>query len=435
MSYNYHHTPPSFLSLTVSEILVIHWNLLFDSCSSLINFSSHPSMEDSHSPYPHYQHHSDNATPQDHAADGSGSTNGAKYRLMSPAKLPISRSPCITIPPGLSPTSFLESPVLLSNIKAEPSPTTGSFFKSQLMQGSGENAALLLEKKFSSGNTVDGRTSFEFRFHTGANSTSGLSSIGMSIPMGLNRNGPGIHQDQRYSQSLAVSAHDSSIYNTIDELNQGGQSNAGIQASSSDHKDTTSSVSADRTSDDGYNWRKYGQKLVKGSEFPRSYYKCTFPNCEVKKIFERSPSGQITEIVYKGSHEHPKPQSSRRNNPGALMSIPEDKMDKGSSFTGQEGKLNSNNMEQNGSPVLSPLQANEEGIDGSGSQYQGTNDEVEEDDPFLKRRYVFLEVITVCLLLFYNLHWRTFWAGKWRMVLMLHQLLSLFVSHELLFKL
>jgi hypothetical protein len=36
---------------------------------------------------------------------------------MSPAKLPISRSACITIPPGLSPTSFLESPVLLSNVK------------------------------------------------------------------------------------------------------------------------------------------------------------------------------------------------------------------------------------------------------------------------------------------------------------------------------
>lgn len=79
-------------------------------------------MEDSHSPYPHYQRHSDNATPHvtsalDHVTDGGGSTNGAKYRLMSPAKLPISRSPCITIPPGLSPTSFLESPVLLSNIK------------------------------------------------------------------------------------------------------------------------------------------------------------------------------------------------------------------------------------------------------------------------------------------------------------------------------
>ena len=27
--------------------------------------------------------------------------------------------------------------------------------------------------------------------------------------------------------------------------------------------------------DDPYNWRKYGQKQVKGSDFPRSYFKCT----------------------------------------------------------------------------------------------------------------------------------------------------------------
>ena len=36
---------------------------------------------------------------------------------MSPVKLPISRSTCLKISPGLSPTSFLKSPVLLSNIK------------------------------------------------------------------------------------------------------------------------------------------------------------------------------------------------------------------------------------------------------------------------------------------------------------------------------
>lgn len=68
-----------------------------------------------------------------------------------------------------------------------------------------------------------------------------------------------------------------------------------------------------RRSDDGYNWRKYGQKQVKGSENPRSYYKCTYPNCQTKKKVERSLDGQITEIVYKGTHNHPKPQSTRRN--------------------------------------------------------------------------------------------------------------------------
>ncbi|KAE8711636.1 putative WRKY transcription factor 33 [Hibiscus syriacus] len=63
--------------------------------------------------------------------------------------------------------------------------------------------------------------------------------------------------------------------------------------------------------EDGYNWRKYGQKQMKGSENPRSYYKCTYPNCPTKKKMETSLDGQITEIVYKGSHNHPKPRSAR----------------------------------------------------------------------------------------------------------------------------
>ncbi|ESR42159.1 hypothetical protein CICLE_v10011660mg [Citrus x clementina] len=72
-------------------------------------------------------------------------------------------------------------------------------------------------------------------------------------------------------------------------------------------------VAGDRPSYDGYNWRKYGQKQVKGSEYPRSYYKCTHPNCPVKKKVERSFDGQIAEIVYKGEHNHPKPQPPKRS--------------------------------------------------------------------------------------------------------------------------
>lgn len=85
------------------------------------------------------------------------------------------------------------------------------------------------------------------------------------------------------------------------------------QALHPDHKESNSaSVTSEKSSDDGYNWRKYGQKLVKGSEFPRSYYKCTHPNCQVKKLFERSNDGTIAEIIYKGKHDHPKPQPRRR---------------------------------------------------------------------------------------------------------------------------
>ena len=45
----------------------------------------------------------------------------------------------------------------------------------------------------------------------------------------------------------------------------------------------TTTVSTDG---DGYRWRKYGRKSVKGSPYPRSYYKCTFSSCNVKKQVE-----------------------------------------------------------------------------------------------------------------------------------------------------
>ncbi|KAG6405617.1 hypothetical protein SASPL_133209 [Salvia splendens] len=67
----------------------------------------------------------------------------------------------------------------------------------------------------------------------------------------------------------------------------------------------SANLSVDKPTDDGFNWRKYGQKPVKGSEFPRSYYKCTHPSCPVKKKVERSHDGQISEIIYKGQHNHP----------------------------------------------------------------------------------------------------------------------------------
>ncbi|XP_077216294.1 WRKY transcription factor 44-like isoform X2 [Tasmannia lanceolata] len=83
------------------------------------------------------------------------------------------------------------------------------------------------------------------------------------------------------------------------------------------HRALLPTTSGDRPSYDGYNWRKYGQKQVKGSEYPRSYYKCTHPNCPVKKKVERSLDGQIAEIVYKGEHNHPKPQPPKRLSSGA----------------------------------------------------------------------------------------------------------------------
>ncbi|GAA0155986.1 DNA-binding transcription factor [Lithospermum erythrorhizon] len=66
--------------------------------------------------------------------------------------------------------------------------------------------------------------------------------------------------------------------------------------------------------EDGYRWRKYGQKAVKNSPYPRSYYRCTTQKCLVKKRVERSfqdPTIVIT--TYEGQHNHHVPTNLRGN--------------------------------------------------------------------------------------------------------------------------
>ncbi|KAK7391875.1 hypothetical protein VNO78_20298 [Psophocarpus tetragonolobus] len=59
---------------------------------------------------------------------------------------------------------------------------------------------------------------------------------------------------------------------------------------------------------DGYRWRKYGQKTIKGSLFPRAYYKCTSEGCSVKKHVERnSRNTKIVITTYVGVHNHEQP--------------------------------------------------------------------------------------------------------------------------------
>ncbi|GFR41859.1 hypothetical protein Agub_g2639, partial [Astrephomene gubernaculifera] len=65
--------------------------------------------------------------------------------------------------------------------------------------------------------------------------------------------------------------------------------------------------------DDGFRWRKYGEKKVKGNEFPRAYYKCTQPGCPVRKHVERHPTEEAKFIVtYEGQHTHAAPDAYRR---------------------------------------------------------------------------------------------------------------------------
>ncbi|KAJ6710402.1 WRKY TRANSCRIPTION FACTOR PROTEIN 1-RELATED [Salix koriyanagi] len=64
--------------------------------------------------------------------------------------------------------------------------------------------------------------------------------------------------------------------------------------------------SEDDILDDGYRWRKYGQKAVKNSKYPRSYYRCTHHSCNVKKQVQRlSRDTSMVVTTYEGVHNHP----------------------------------------------------------------------------------------------------------------------------------
>ncbi|THF99119.1 probable WRKY transcription factor 53 [Camellia sinensis] len=58
--------------------------------------------------------------------------------------------------------------------------------------------------------------------------------------------------------------------------------------------------------EDGYSWRKYGQKDILGAKYPRSYYRCTYrslQNCWATKQVQRSDDDPtIFEIIYRGRH-------------------------------------------------------------------------------------------------------------------------------------
>ncbi|XP_024979060.1 WRKY transcription factor 22-like [Cynara cardunculus var. scolymus] len=68
-------------------------------------------------------------------------------------------------------------------------------------------------------------------------------------------------------------------------------------------------LTQEELNNDLWAWRKYGQKPIKGSPYPRNYYRCsTTKACGAKKQVERNPMDPAIFIVsYSGEHIHPRP--------------------------------------------------------------------------------------------------------------------------------
>ncbi|CAK9314609.1 unnamed protein product [Citrullus colocynthis] len=199
----------------------------------------------------------------------------SKPPLLPPLSPPLySPSSFFTIPPGISPTQFLHSPLLLNSPHILPSPSTGAISAGDLTGTSNNSGHHQQNIKQEHNNFTE--FSFLRTHHTTRSSSS--SMFQPSSPV----------QSQRWGCEAAMNGGSEAEQRAEWELRK-------------------------RGTEDGFNWRKYGQKVVKGSENPRSYYKCTYPNCPVRKQVERSLNGQITEIVYKSKHNHPKPDFTRRS--------------------------------------------------------------------------------------------------------------------------
>ncbi|KAL3654276.1 WRKY transcription factor 4 [Castilleja foliolosa] len=255
-------------------------------------------------------------------------------------------APMVSLPPRSSADSYF-----MGGMGVSPGPMTlvSSFFAENDPNSDCRSFSELLSGADTSPPAAAANVGQDFRFHQ--NRPAGLvvtQPQGMfTIPPGLSPafllDSPGFLSSISQGQSatfhqhfLAQVASQSQMliqpeYITPDRNTNTNINNESSKISHTDQKPQFSNANVDKPADDGYNWRKYGQKQVKGAEYPRSYYKCSHPKCPVKKKVERSHDAQITEIIYKGQHNHPPPSKRPKSNSEEQYGNPNNKTNEESS--------------------------------------------------------------------------------------------------------
>ncbi|CAM8919598.1 unnamed protein product [Rhodiola kirilowii] len=125
------------------------------------------------------------------------------------------------------------------------------------------------------------------------------------------RKSPESGEGGQTDQSSSSSEEESNVFKKPRESSCGGGGVAAEVRRKSSYKNLVRTDKSDTSLivKDGYQWRKYGQKVTRDNPSPRAYFKCSFaPTCQVKKKVQRSAEDQTMLVAtYDGEHNHSPP--------------------------------------------------------------------------------------------------------------------------------